>query len=136
MDAVTALAKAEVLGLKLTINAGVISVHGQRTPDVLALLEQLKPMKPAIIAELERQAAALEFSLDAVDPLPLEPVPPMTIHTNRPPLPPDQWLSGLSMPDALARWQELKQTHFCTCGRDSAGWFVRCDPAYYSLIGK
>lgn len=62
------------------------------------------------------------------------PPPPMRMVTTKPALPADLWLSGLSAADALAAHHPLNQEYFCTCGKDGAGWFVRCDPKYYTVI--
>lgn len=53
MDALTLIDQAHSLGLTLTVKDGMINAHGKRTPDVVALLEQMKPMKAAIIQALQ-----------------------------------------------------------------------------------
>lgn len=131
MDALTLIDQARSLGLTLTVKDGMINAHGKRTPDVMALLEQMKPMKAAILAALQPD---LDFDLEAVDALPLDPVPPMRVKCGRPPLPPDMWLSGLTPADALAAHRRLSATYFCTAGADSSGWYVRCDPRHYTVI--
>ncbi len=120
--------QARDLGLTFTVVDGAISVHGQRTPAVTALLEQLKPHKVALLAALQPN---LEFGLDDVDALPIEPPPPMIIGGDRPPLPTEMWLEGLTPSAALSAWQELKQIYFCSCGKNTNGWYVRCDPSHY-----
>lgn len=62
-DALTLIDQAKELGLTLTVKDGMINAHGKRTPDVMALLEQMKPMKAAIIDALT-QPAAIEPTLD------------------------------------------------------------------------
>lgn len=52
MDATTLIDQAKELGLTLTVKDGMINAHGKRTPEVMSLLEQMKPMKAAIIQAL------------------------------------------------------------------------------------
>jgi len=130
MEALALIDQAKELGLTLTVKDGMINAHGKRTPDVVALLEQMKPMKLAIIQALQPD---LDFDLTAVDTLPMDPVPPMRIYSNRPALPQAQWLNGLTPADALAAHRRLSATYFCSCGADSSGWYVRCDPKHYEI---
>lgn len=65
---------------------------------------------------------------------PTKPLPPMRMVSNRPPLPRELWLSGLTPADALAAHVRLNQQYFCTCGTEGNGWFIRCDPQHYDLI--
>jgi hypothetical protein len=69
MTPTEAIQQATVLGLTLTVRDGMINVAGQRTPEVMALLEQMKPLKPQLISHL---TAALEFTLSDVEPLPFD----------------------------------------------------------------
>jgi hypothetical protein len=130
MEALTLIDQAKALGLTLTVKDGMINAHGKRTPDVVALLEQMKPMKQAILAALQPD---LDFDLTAVDAMPLDPVPPMRIYSERPALPRDLWLTGLTPADALAAHGRLSASYFCSCGADTAGWYVRCDPRHYDV---
>ncbi len=130
MDAKTAIQQAQTLGITLTIKDGMINVNGKRTPEVMALLDQMRPLKQAIIDEL---AAALEFTLNDVDPMPIDPPAPCLVASTRPPLPAEMWRTGLSLTDAWAHWQELKQNYFCTLGHEVAGYYVRCDPRHWRV---
>ena len=60
-------------------------------------------------------------------------LPPMRIVSERPALPRDMWLGGLTPSAALAAHARLKQEYFCSCGADAGGWFVRCDPVHYEV---
>lgn len=66
--------------------------------------------------------------------LSIEPVLLMRMVSNRPPLPRELWLSGLTPADALAAWRQLKEQYFCSCGANGDGWFVRCDPRHYEVV--
>lgn len=76
----------------------------------------------------------LAFTLADANVLSIEPLPPMRIVTDRPPLPVELWLNGLTPATALAAHRRLKQEYFCSCGKDAAGWFVRCDPKHYEVV--
>jgi len=52
MDALTLIDQARGLGLTLAVKDGMINAHGKRTPEIMSLLEQMKPMKQAILAAL------------------------------------------------------------------------------------
>lgn len=130
MDALTLIDQARSLGLTLTVKDGMINAHGKRTPDVMAILEQMKPMKAAILAALQPD---LDFAIEDVDAMPLDPVPPMRVKCDRPALPKDMWLSGLTPADALAAQRRLSADYFCSCGADGTGWYVRCDPKHYEI---
>lgn len=58
----------------------------------------------------------------------------MRMVSSRPALPKALWLSGLTPVQALAKWRELQQVYFCSCGAHAAGWFVRCDPQHYEIV--
>lgn len=60
-------------------------------------------------------------------------LPPMRMVSERPALPRDMWLGGLTPSAALAAHARLSQQYFCTCGADAGGWFVRCDPVHYAV---
>lgn len=60
-------------------------------------------------------------------------LPPMRMVSERPALPRDMWLGGLTPSAALAAHAKLKQDYFCSCGADAGGWFVRCDPVHYAV---
>jgi len=62
------------------------------------------------------------------------PLPPMSIPTSKPPLPADMWLNGLTPAAAMAAHSRLKAEHFCSCGADATGWFVRCEESKYRLM--
>lgn len=126
------VAKAKALGVTLAVKDGMIHPSGATSPEAKALLAQMRPLKQAIIDEL---AAALEFTLEDVEPLPTDPpaLPPLPIASTLPPLPADKWLNGLPLADALAHWQALRSTHFCTLGHDASGYHVRCDPVRYAV---
>ena len=130
-DALALIDQAKALGLKLTVKDGMINAHGKRTAENMSLLEQMKPMKQAIIQALSPD---LDFALADVDAMTIDPVPPMRIYTDRPALPKEQWLTGLLPSDALAAHRRLSVDFFCTCGADSSGWFVRCDPRFYKVM--
>lgn len=130
MDALTLIDQARSLGLTLTVKDGMINAHGKRTPDVMAILEQMKPMKAAILAALQPD---LDFAIEDVDTMPMDPVPPMRVYSKRRPLPKEMWLSGLAPAEALAAHRRLSAAYFCSCGADSAGWYVRCDPKHYEV---
>jgi hypothetical protein len=130
MTVTEAIAQATALGLTLTVKDGMINVNGKRTPEVMALLEQMKPLKPALIAHL---TAALEFTLDDVEPLPVEPVAPIRICTPKPPLPAEQWITGATAASAWAAFQTLKQRYFCAWGHDSTGYTVTCDAREFEV---
>lgn len=131
MEALALIDQAKDLGLTLTVKDGMINAHGKRTPDVMSLLEQMKPMKQDIIQALQPD---LDFDLTAVDAMPLDPVPPMRIYSKRRPLPQAQWLGGLTPADALAAHRRLSADYFCSCGADGTGWYVRCDPQHYEVM--
>lgn len=59
MDALTLIDQAKELGLTLTVKEGMINANGKRTPEVMALLEQMKPIKQAIIQALTPLPAEL-----------------------------------------------------------------------------
>ena len=63
MEATILINQAKELGLTLTVRDGMINAHGKRTPEVMSLLEQMKPMKAAIVETLT-QPAVLESTLD------------------------------------------------------------------------
>jgi len=128
MDALTLIDQARSLGLTLTVKDGMINAHGKRTPEIMSLLEQMKPIKQAILAALQPD---LDFAIADVDAMPLDPVPPMRVKSAKPPLPRDLWLSGLTPADALAAHRRLSAEYFCACGADAVGWYVRCDPQHY-----
>lgn len=52
MEALALIDQAKAMGLTLTVKDGMINAHGKRTPEVMSLLEQMKPMKAAIIQAL------------------------------------------------------------------------------------
>lgn len=130
MEALALIDQARSLGLTLTVKDGMINAHGKRTPEIMSLLEQMRPMKQAILAALQPD---LDFDMTAVDAMPLDPVPPMRIYSKRRPLPNAQWQSGLSPAVALAAHRRLSADYFCSCGADSSGWYVRCDPKHYEV---
>lgn len=119
MDTIALIERAKGLGLVLAIDGTKLNVTGPRTPAAAALVAQMAQHKPAVIAYLTKS-----------DPAPL---PPMRIVTSKPALPADMWLNGLTPAAAMSKWHELKQAHFCSCGADEAGWFVRCDPQHYEV---
>jgi hypothetical protein len=129
-EALALIDQARAMGLTLTVKDGMINAHGKRTPEIMSLLEQMKPMKAAIVDALQPD---LDFAIDDVDAMPMDPVPPMRIYSERPALPRDQWLTGLTPADALAAHGRLSATYFCSCGADACGWFVRCDPRHYEV---
>ncbi len=64
MDAKTAIAKAQQLGIILTVKDGMIYPSGATSPEARALLAQMKPIKQAIIDELVwPRGEALEVEL-------------------------------------------------------------------------
>jgi len=133
MNVTEALQQAESLGLTLTVKDGMINVNGKRTPEVMAFLEQMKPLKAKLIAALTPDPSAslrasLSFTLDDVDPLPIDPVVPIRICTHKPPLPAELWVTGATSADAWSAFQQLKQSYFCAWGRNSCGFTVTCDP--------
>lgn len=139
MDTVTILEQAKELGLSLSIDGDKLNVTGPKTPAAAALVAQMAQQKAAVIAYLTQPdpsptADDLAFTLADVDALPIEALPPMTIITNKPPLPADQWLNGVTPVDALAAHRRLKADYFCSCGADGDGWFVRCEESKYRLV--
>jgi hypothetical protein len=130
MEALALIDQAKELGLTLTVKDGMINAHGKRTPEIMSLLEQMKSMKAAIIQALQPD---LDFAIGDVDAMPMDPVPPMRIYSKRRPLPQAQWLTGLPPADALAAHRRLSANYFCSCGADSSGWYVRCDPKHYEV---
>lgn len=62
------------------------------------------------------------------------PVAPMWRKTNKPALPPELWLDGLPLAEALAAHRRLKADYFCTCGKGDAGYYVRADLSNYRLM--
>lgn len=52
MDAVTLLAQAAVVGLKVTLAGGRLEVTGRNTPEVAALVEELAQHKAEVVARL------------------------------------------------------------------------------------
>lgn len=60
-------------------------------------------------------------------------LPPMRMVSERPALPRDLWLGGLTPAEALAAHGRLSKEYFCSCGADAGGWFVRCDPVHYAV---
>lgn len=130
-EALALIDQARSLGLTLTVKDGMINAHGKRTAEVMTLLEQMKPLKQAIIQALTPD---LDFALNDVEPMPLDPVPPMRVESDRPALPREMWLSGLTPANALAAHRQLQQKYFCTCGADGSGWYVRCDPRFYEVM--
>ena len=131
MGALTLIDQARSLGLTLTVKDGMINAHGQRTPKVMALLEQMKPMKAAILEALQPD---LDFAIDDVEPLPVDPVPPMRVRSAKPPLPKELWQNGLTPADAMDALDRLSADYFCACGADNTGWYVRCDPRHYEVL--
>lgn len=120
MDTVTLIERAKGLGLILAIDGTKLNVTGPRTPATAALVAQMAQHKPAVIAYLTKS-----------DPAPL---PPMRIVTSKPPLPAELWLNGLTPAAAMAAHSRLKAEHFCSCGADATGWFVRCEESKYRLM--
>ncbi len=130
VDLLAMINEAAALGLSLNTDNDKLNVTGPKTPAAAALVQRLGQHKAAVI-EL----------VNAPDPaaLPLRSQPtssrqPMLIVTDRPPLPAELWLNGLTPPAALAAHSRLKQEYFCTCGADAAGWFVRCDLQNYEVV--
>lgn len=64
MEALTLIDQAKELGLTLTVKDGMINAHGKRTPAIMALLDQMKPIKQAIIDALTQPAV-----LEPLDPI-------------------------------------------------------------------
>lgn len=63
MEATILIDQAKALGLTLTVKDGMINAHGKRTPEIMTLLERMKPIKQAIIQALT-QPAVVESTLD------------------------------------------------------------------------
>lgn len=139
MDAITLIDRAKTLGLSLAIDGDKLTVTGPKTPAAAALVAEIAQHKPALIAYLTQPEPAptaddLASALADADALPIEALPPMTIITARPPLPAELWLNGLTPAAALAAHSRLKAEYFCSCGKDAAGWFVRCEDSKYRLV--
>ena len=120
MDTIALIERAKGLGLILAIDGTKLNVTGPRTPATAALVAQMAQHKPAVIAYLTKS-----------DPAPL---PPMHYPTDKPPLPAELWLNGLTPAAAMAAHGRLKAEYFCSCGADRDGWFVRCESEKYRLI--
>jgi len=54
--------------------------------------------------------------------------------TNKPALPREKWLDGLTLADALAAHKTLAAAYFCTVGYGDSGYYVWCDLSHYRLV--
>lgn len=71
-------------------------------------------------------AGELAFTLADIDPVPVDPTPPLYNHTGRPSLPKDMWLTGLDYAMAERAWRQLSVKWGASLGCDAGGFFVRC----------
>ncbi len=103
------------------------------TVDLTSDLDFSAPVTPEMLrhAGLSRPAPETLVKHSIADDL--GNLPPMRIVSERPALPRDMWLGGLTPSAALAAHAKLKQQYFCSCGADAGGWFVRCDPVHYAV---
>ena len=129
------LTAVEVLTLQRVVNASewnawndqvIQSTKAKGDKTETPCLPDKKTNSQALVPELD-------FTPNQVEELPVFPLPPMRVHSKKPALPRDMWVTGAASADAWEAYQGLKQSYFCAWGHDSRGFSVTCDPREFEV---